>query len=69
MLKVTWTTSHGWSAPEIVPSGPIGLHPFSHVFHYAIEVRHAKQMDAHSNQGEKTNVMRAFHLLTWRRTA
>lgn len=40
MLKLTWTTSQGWSAPEIVPSGPIGLHPFSHVFHYAIEVSH-----------------------------
>ena len=27
-----------WAAPEILPSGPIGLHPFAHVFHYAIEV-------------------------------
>mmetsp|Transcript_20731 Transcript_20731/g.70534 ORF Transcript_20731/g.70534 Transcript_20731/m.70534 type:complete len:370 (-) Transcript_20731:174-1283(-) len=37
MLKVVWKASSGWGAPEIVPSGPIGLHPFSHVFHYAIE--------------------------------
>ena len=53
MLKVTWTTSHGWSAPEIVPSGPIGLHPFSHVFHYAIEVCRAKQPDANSKEWER----------------
>lgn len=52
MLKVTWTTSHGWSAPEIVPSGPIGLHPFSHVFHYAIEVCRAKQPDANWKEWE-----------------
>lgn len=37
MLMVQWSAAAGWAAPEIVPSGPIGLHPFSHVFHYAIE--------------------------------
>eukprot|EP00854_Cymbomonas_tetramitiformis_P013144 gene13144-15519_t len=37
MLMIQWSAAEGWNAPEIVPSGPIGLHPFSHVFHYAIE--------------------------------
>lgn len=41
MLKVQWTAAQGWGAPEICPAGPVGLHPFSHVFHYAIEVRAA----------------------------
>lgn len=39
MLKVKWTNTHGWHAPEITPAAPIPLHPFSHVFHYAQEVR------------------------------
>ena len=37
MLKVQWSAGKGWAAPQIVPSGPVGLHPFAHVFHYAIE--------------------------------
>jgi branched-chain amino acid aminotransferase len=37
MLKVQWRSGKGWAAPQIVPSGPVGLHPFAHVFHYAIE--------------------------------
>lgn len=40
MLMIKWKAKEGWGAPEIVASGPIGLHPFSHVFHYAIEVHH-----------------------------
>lgn len=40
MLMIKWKATEGWGAPEIVASGPIGLHPFSHVFHYAIEVYH-----------------------------
>ena len=37
MLKVEWKANKGWGAPAIVPAGPVGLHPFAHVFHYAIE--------------------------------
>lgn len=37
MLKVEWSVDGGWGAPAIVPSGPVGLHPFAHVFHYAVE--------------------------------
>ena len=39
MLKIKWSKAHGWHAPEITPAAPIPLHPFSHVFHYAQEVR------------------------------
>ena len=39
MLKIKWSNAHGWHAPEITPAAPIPLHPFSHVFHYAQEVR------------------------------
>ena len=39
MLQVKWSAGKGWGAPRIIPTGPVGLHPFAHVFHYAIEVR------------------------------
>lgn len=39
MLKIKWSNANGWHAPEITPAAPIPLHPFSHVFHYAQEVR------------------------------
>lgn len=35
--QCTWRADTGWAPPELVPSGPIALHPFSHVLHYAIE--------------------------------
>eukprot|EP00958_Prasinococcus_capsulatus_P009474 scaffold926_cov408-Prasinococcus_capsulatus_cf.AAC.3 len=34
--QCTWRADTGWLPPEIVPSGPIALHPFCHVFHYAL---------------------------------
>lgn len=37
MLKIQWHAGKGWGAPAIIAAGPIGLHPFAHVFHYAIE--------------------------------
>ena len=37
MLKIEWRNGLGWSNPQIIPSGPIALHPFAHVFHYANE--------------------------------
>ena len=37
MLKVEWRNGLGWSNPQIIQSGPIALHPFAHVFHYANE--------------------------------
>jgi len=37
MLKIEWNVETGWRAPTIVPSGPVGLHPFAHVIHYAVE--------------------------------
>ena len=43
MLKIKWSNAHGWHAPEITPAAPIPLHPFSHVFHYAQEVRIDKE--------------------------
>ena len=37
MLKIEWNVERGWNHPMILPSGPVGLHPFAHVFHYAVE--------------------------------
>ncbi len=37
MLKIEWNVETGWRAPTIIPSGPVGLHPFAHVIHYAVE--------------------------------
>ncbi|KAF4556809.1 Amino-transferase class IV-like protein 2 [Elsinoe fawcettii] len=37
MLKVSWTSSSGWSAPAIVPYGPLSLMPTASCLHYATE--------------------------------
>ena len=35
MLLIPWNAEKGWSAPSIVPYGPLALDPSSTVFHYA----------------------------------
>mmetsp|Transcript_37333 Transcript_37333/g.71564 ORF Transcript_37333/g.71564 Transcript_37333/m.71564 type:complete len:372 (+) Transcript_37333:69-1184(+) len=56
MLKVRWTAVEGWGSPEILASGPIGLHPFSHVFHYAIECYEG--MKAYTDDAGNTRLFR-----------
>jgi len=56
MLMIKWKAKEGWGAPEIVASGPIGLHPFSHVFHYAIECYEG--MKAYIDDNGKTRLFR-----------
>jgi branched-subunit amino acid aminotransferase/4-amino-4-deoxychorismate lyase len=51
---IKWKAAEGWGAPEIVASGPIGLHPFSHVFHYAIEVHHPDPQAARVTSSVRT---------------
>ena len=36
MLLVEHTTGRGWSAPRIVPFGPLQLHPAAQVLHYGM---------------------------------
>lgn len=35
MIKVIWTSDHGWHAPEIVPYGPLTMMPTASCLHYA----------------------------------
>jgi branched-chain amino acid aminotransferase len=37
MLTATWSSSKGWSAPELKPYGPLSLMPTASVLHYATE--------------------------------
>ena len=37
MLQIKWRAGKGWGMPKIVAATSVSLHPFSHVFHYAIE--------------------------------
>lgn len=56
MLRVKWSATDGWAAPEIMASGPIGLHPFAHVFHYAIECYEG--MKAYADDNGNTRLFR-----------
>lgn len=37
MLKISWSVTDGWSAPSIVPYGPIPIEPTASCLHYATE--------------------------------
>ncbi|KAG9248325.1 aminotransferase [Calycina marina] len=37
MVRVTYTDSHGWHAPEIVPYGPLMIMPTASCLHYATQ--------------------------------
>ncbi|KAK4190794.1 aminotransferase [Podospora australis] len=37
MLTIEWTSTHGWSSPQIVPYQNLSLDPATCVFHYAFE--------------------------------
>lgn len=37
MITASWKASTGWSAPELVPYGPLNLMPTASVLHYATE--------------------------------
>lgn len=49
MLKIAFNTKDGWSAPEIVPYGPLSLDPSSCVFHYAFELFEGLKADKNNN--------------------
>lgn len=56
MLKCVWKAGEGWAPPEIVASGPIGVHPFAHVLHYAIECYEG--MKAYTDDNGNTRLFR-----------
>ncbi|KAK9490956.1 aminotransferase [Lipomyces doorenjongii] len=56
MLKVTWSHSTGWGAPEIIPYAPLALDPAATVLHYANEC--FEGMKAYRNK--RTGKIRVF---------
>ncbi|KAI9706272.1 MAG: hypothetical protein M1820_004847 [Bogoriella megaspora] len=37
MVTCSWHSTHGWSAPQLVPYGPLSIMPSASVLHYATE--------------------------------
>ncbi|KAK9238959.1 aminotransferase [Lipomyces kononenkoae] len=52
MLKVSWSSSTGWGAPEIVPYAPIPLDPAATVLHYANECFEGMKAYRNKNTGK-----------------
>src|SRR5262245_21619866 len=38
MARAVWTQGEGWQDSEVIPFGPIPMHPASAVLHYAQEI-------------------------------